>query len=522
MDDHDKNKADETEHVAGGHDTTGSGSLERTGGSLQPLKNIALTSAEGVDTARGGEATQGPQAKRRRRSVCVDIGSPITDHNGYLLRNRPGSDVPVGPMEALLLSKGLGARELAILKATERLGVVTTEQVGRAFFNSPRSAYNRLLLLRYRRFVARLGVDVATVRLAIPSPHAGDRRPGMNPAYALDWNGYYLLTAHHGYRADNWRAATAAAVTSRVGHELGVSDVWSYLVAAARATQEMETQAAGQATGRYRLSIGFLNERESVLSVGSGAGLRSIGAAPAGVAFQGRRGRAGVKGKVLIQPDGLFVIGARESRATGSLKAQLGAQASGQTGTPRGQQGKEVQQGHLGQLGKEGQRGTATGSPNPRWNPTLHSWHPSLLGSVPSPGEWAAGVASGDEGDMLYRMLLLEMETGSNDLVDVARKVGGYNRLVQGHRQAFHMAYGPSPRVLVVVRTDAQIEGQARTWYNYCRIGGETSVLLTSLQLLARIYRRGRLALVSEPCWLDIMAPPERRWKTLAASLDLA
>jgi len=123
---------------------------------------------------------------------------------------------------------------------------------------------------------------------------------------------------------------------------------------------------------------------------------------------------------------------------------------------------------------------------------------------------------------MLYRTLLLEMETGTNDLLDVARKVGGYNRLVQGHRQAWHNAYGPSPRVLVVVRTDAQIEGQARTWYTYCRIGGETSVLLTSLQLLARIYRRGRWALVNQPCWLDIMAPPERRWKTLAASLDLA
>lgn len=507
MDDNGNNKPSEPKRLVGGHEATISSSFEPTSGSPQPPKSTPSTSAPKVDKARGGEVVSSLRAKRRRRSLCVDIGSPITDHNGYLLRNRPGSDVPVGPMEALLLSKGAGARELAILKATERLGVVTTEQVGRAFFNSPRSAYNRLLLLRYRRFLTRLGVDAATVRLAIPSPHAGDRRSSMNPAYALDWNGYYLLTAHHGYRVDNWRAATAAAVTSRVGHDLGVSEVWSYLVAAARATQEMEMQGASQATGCYRLSIGFLNERESVLSAGSGAGPhKAFGAVPASVAFQGRRGRSGALGKVLIQPDGFFVIGARESRATGSLEAQLDLQLSGQIGAP---------------CGEKGQHGTATVSPNPRWNPTLHSWQPSLLGSIPPPGEWAAGGANCDEGGMLYRTLLLEMETGSNDLVDVARKVGGYNRLVQGHRQAWHNAYGPSPRVLVVVRTDAQIEGQASTWHTYCRIGGETSVLLTSLQLLARIYRRGRWALVNQPCWLDIMAPSERRWKTLAASLDL-
>src|SRR5688572_13309273 len=150
--------------------------------------------------------------------------------------------VPVSPEDALRLSAGFTERDIALLVSVERLGTVTAEQLARAFFNSSRSAYNRLRLLSEHRFLRRVAADPATMRNATGTEggrgnQSDGRRAGKagpwNPAFSLDRNGYYLLTGHHGYRARNWQASTAGAVTSRFGHTIGVSEIWSYLVAAA-------------------------------------------------------------------------------------------------------------------------------------------------------------------------------------------------------------------------------------------------------------------------------------------------
>src|SRR4051794_22390924 len=83
---------------------------------------------------------------------------------GTLMRNR--EKVPVSPADALRLSAGLTSRDIALLIYVEQLGMATTEQLARAFFNSPRSAYNRLRLLSERRFLERVAADPATVRIA--------------------------------------------------------------------------------------------------------------------------------------------------------------------------------------------------------------------------------------------------------------------------------------------------------------------------------------------------------------------
>jgi hypothetical protein len=128
-------------------------------------------------------------------------------------------------------------------------------------------------------------------------------------------------------------------------------------------------------------------------------------------------------------------------------------------------------------------------------------------------------ISSERAGQIVYRPLLLEMETGTNHHKALTRKVETYNRLVRYHTPAWERAYGVSPRVLVVVRSDDQIDDQARVWRTCSVLDGETSVLLISLQTLSRLFGnafadggRGahavdkRRALIGQPCWLDVMA----------------
>jgi hypothetical protein len=481
-------------------DQAGSRTIEQPGGSDHPPA-----------TSCGGPGEQNEQNKlpaRRRRRLGAEIGTSITDLDGYLLRERPGSDVAVGPVAAALLSKGFPARDIALLKAIEQLGVMTSEQLARAFFNSPRSAYNRLLLLAERRFLVRLGVDAATIRTAVgyggSDQVAGSALPRKNPAYALDWNGYYLLSAHHNYPVSNWRPSTAAVITSRFGHTLGISEIWSYLVAAARATHDLDHSASDP--WRYRLSVGHLDEGQALLTTARASGLAFVSAAaastPTATAFgvtgtfsdahDPGRSASAKAGKVLLQPDAVLTVAIR----------QLAPAQGGGEGTPFRNGGPDLPVPF-----------------NPRWNPTLASWEPALLQGIASPIITNAGEKPGAH---IYRSLLLEMETGSNNRNDSISKVEAYNKLIRSNERAWHGAYGIAPRVLVVVRTDNQLAPMADLWRAAYAIRGETSVLLASLQTLARTYGAGRRALIDEPCWYDVMAVPQPTWKTLGEAMRIS
>ena len=478
----------------------------------------------------------------------------ITDDRGYLLRRRPGCNVPVGPRAAALLSKGFTDREVAMLMAVEQLGLVSAEQLGRAFFNTHRSAYEALLALARKRFLVNLCVDPQIIRRAV-----GHRPPQRNPVYALDWNGSYLLAHEQYYSLHNWRPATAARLTMRVGHTLGISDIWSYLVAAARATQEaaeVEDLVQGRFQGRcsvvparleqvgssskacetgtlklaqqrscsYHLSLAFRNERASLIY------RRKAHLAQDGAPVKTRQG-------VLLQPDATFTFGIRRARAEQAPPHPAEQHGAYMPSVPS-------YAAHGGCTSRT--RGSAD-PPQPvvapRWSPTLDSWRPTLLASAPSAEVMLAAEkrAAAEPGHTYYRALLLEMETGANNRTDTATKIEQYNRLIRTDREAWASAYGVSPRVLVVVPIDSQIEDQALRWRMHYTYKQETAVLVTSLETLARTYgnrsrdsgshdnsstqeptatqrRHGRHALVEQACWLDVMAD---RWRPLGEALGI-
>ena len=124
------------------------------------------------------------------------------------------------------------------------------------------------------------------------------------------------------------------------------------------------------------------------------------------------------------------------------------------------------------------------------------------------------------------------METGANSPRTFGQDYP-YNRLLRTGEEAWTSAYGIAPRVLVVVRNDAQIKGQARLWRASYVYKKGSAVLLTSLQTLARVCRsgnhdenysglsgEGRRALLGECCWLDVMAS-KPVWKTLGEALKV-
>ena len=144
----------------------------------------------------------------------------ITNGEGYLLRDRPGCDVPVSQEAASLLSDGFTDRESEILLAVEQLGLATAEQLARVFFNAHRLAYEALSLLANRRFLANMSAPAYLIHSAV-----SHRPPPRNPVYVLDWNGYYYLTGHLGYHLRNWRPSRTAQLTSRFGHTIGISEI---------------------------------------------------------------------------------------------------------------------------------------------------------------------------------------------------------------------------------------------------------------------------------------------------------
>ena len=363
---------------------------------------------------------QGSHAPDRDRSS-------ITDSRGYLLRQRPGCDVPVGPKAAVHLSKGFTDREIAILVAVEQLGMVSAEQFARAFFNTHRSAYEMLLSMAQKRFLVNPGADPMIIRRAV-----GHRPPPRNPVYALDWNGAYLLAYKHNHPLSNWRPSTAALISTRLGHNLGVSEIWSYFMAAARATQEAIMPLDNRYT--YELSLAFQNERAALLTRGNSSSIRSS-VTPSTI------------DKVLLQPDGALILAVHRTTSPRSCVPSV-SEGTQSEGTP-------ITKGP-----------PLVDSTSPRWSATLSSWRPSFLPCPPSSEVMLHNekLAASDPGFTYYRSLLLEMETGINNITDTMTKIKSYNRVIRTNQEAWTSAYGHSPRVLVVVPSDSQLEGEALKW----------------------------------------------------------
>ncbi len=464
----------------------------------------------------------------------VPPGGIITSGNGYLRRSRPDtyhhkwSKVPVGPVAAQELSKGLDERDFRILVMTEQMRVVTTEQIARAFFDSPVTARKRVRSLRERRFLASPEVDHQVLGAAV-----GHRAGIHNAPLVLDWNGKYLLEhQHHDLRT--WNPATTAQVNSQFGHTLGVSELWSYMVAAARASNEhpleskvergmraesgsemshdkssdspqvrtAESVAEEQAQKKVEFAVGLLNERESVIyyecCTGWSLELARATAGPADMEVGVQSDRAVRKGKLrresyrpLVRPDATLVLAAMPAEIKRRTQAASNNNGTRQSACYRG------------------------------------NWYDSLLPTVPSP---RALQLAEHLGDTVYKLLFIEMETGSNSSKDVIQKVGRYNQLYRRLLPGGDTLPGYSwtalfgnilPRILVVVRDTSQVEAQVMLWRTHYDVKSAGSVILANLEVLSWVYAYDRSSLLRYPCWLDVMKPKAPEWKTLGSILGL-
>jgi hypothetical protein len=407
----------------------------------------------------------------------VPPGGIITTGAGYLRRERPDtfhhrwSEVAVGRKPAYMLSVGLGDRDLNIMSTAEQLRVVTLEQITRAYFDRNITARKRLRLLRQRRYLASPEVDHQVVSAAV------GRRPNVNNApFILDWNGKYLLE-QEGYTLCTWNPATVAQVNGRFAHIVCVSEIWSYIMAMARASYEMEVEYLnGQdhidesAVGKHKFDVGLYNESESAVYSQAYTGWSlNLEASAAKVPKRNYR--------VVVRPDATFVLGFRPVGAGGYPS-----------------------------------------DPGYSW-----SWSQALPPLVPS------YEAAEDEAGVKYRQLFLEMETGSNSSNDVIKKIDRYNDLLNRYSWEFSgirhrwvsLFGGGFPTILICVRDNAQIKGQVRLWLDHYKHRDQGAVLLVSLEMLAQAYSEGRRSLLTQLCWFDVMDRKHPGWKTLGEAVGI-
>jgi hypothetical protein len=509
----------------------------------------------------------------------------MCDASGYLLRNRPPdrltdwTEVPVGRAAALRLSHGLTIRDLEIMRFAERFGMVTQEQIRKLFFNSDMPAFKAVMELRKRRFLVRLEIPANLVHASV------GRRPGpTNSVLVLDWNGYYYLRYHAdglayskmsryvgigsaaGSAAESmladrehmgetkgtdtekeggdggsagaisrWDPSTVAQVNSRLGHTLGISEVWSYVMAAARATYERPTPQHPEDPIKYRLKAFLLNERESCI--------------PSNLAMLSRGSDRKRVGKFLVIPDATIALSfqvslppTRQVPATPSILAipgdnrpgeqsPTGFRSAGSAGaTNRNPDsllwwppGGWKEWGASNRPRQPGQSEDPQRHSN-QYDPTQTSWQHAFLPMMPFPAPGQPGDAPSPF-SARYRFAFVEMETGTNNRNDLYTKIERYNRLYR-IPEIWQYMYGQKhfPRVLVVVRSKEQIERTTILWREKFAHHACTAVLVTSLPHLAEVYSFGRRGLIELPCWLDVFGDPKPRWCTLddALGIDLA
>jgi hypothetical protein len=459
-----------------------------------------------------GSPLQEPAKGEQRRTWDVPPGGIITDGAGRLRLHRPDtyhhpwSAVPVGSVAARKLSKGLNERDYLILLMAEKLQVITTEQVARVFFESHVTARKRIRLLRERRFLASPEVDHRIVSAAV-----GHRGGMHNASLVLDWNGKYLLEQVR-YDLRTWDPATVAQANSRFGHTLGISEVWSFIAAAARATHDTHQRTRerasepepvvpgqSQATGsgvRDQMAVGLLNERESAVYY-EGCTRWSLelewaaaqGDIKAGAGVREERSKRW-KYRPLVKPDATLVLSVTPDETE---RAYRMAELKSNSKSPSSYQG---------------------------------NWRDALLPAMPSP---AAMRGAEHVGNTKYRYLFLEMETGSNSSKDLVDKIGRYNqlhnRVTQGdmmHGQSWRTLFGTTfPTIIVAVRDIGQIDGQVTLWRTHFVARSAGSVILANLELLSLEFDRGRSRLLTQPCWLDVMRPEGPKRMALSEILGL-
>lgn len=156
----------------------------------------------------------------------------------------------------------------------------------------------------------------------------------------------------------------------------------------------------------------------------------------------------------------------------------------------------------------------------PPWSPVRlaqealrPAWQRAELASAdwPTAATLTAQVQAEATLPTIYRILLLEFESGSQHPLIVERKIQGYNTLIANHRAYWETRFGPRfPRILIVVRTEDAVLPMATLWRQSFIIqpkagSSAVPVLVTSIPQLLRT--EGQPEGLWGPCWTHAMDP---------------
>lgn len=403
------------------------------------------------------------------RGALVPPGSALVSPSGYLLRQRPDSPThkwsgtPVGADVATRLGRKLDALDLEVLSAVGSHGRMTVEQLWRMLFRSAVTTEKRIRRLCNLRFLAKLEVTPAQLQSWI------GRRPSIhNAVVILDWNGAYLLKAREASSL-KWNPATVARLDGHLGHAVSVSEAYSYIVAAARATHDYGSPGgtASDSSQAYdwNMTVGWRGNDE--------------------VAEHGRqrdetkRRPSAVEKEPLPRPDRVVCL---------SIKIAKPGEPSENEASQHGQR------------------------PNPM------DQTPAVMRFIP-PHDAAQSLESANS--LFVRYVLIEFESGSNSTRDMITKIEQYATLYRERETACRLYGSRFPRIVLITRQEAQVEPLAHTWRTKFPNRAQTCVLLTSLERLSAVSAEGHHALLTTPCWLDAMAPNIPTWLPLPLALGI-
>lgn len=438
------------------------------------------------DGTSEGNSEEGTPAALNTGHKQTRPGGALTDVGGYLLKeSRPPEtwinwrEVRVSPAAARHYAEELrlGAREVSLLKSVAALEQVTAEALNRLYYGSEQACRAGLHALRRKRFIVRLAGVTELAKLAV-----GRRQRHDNHIFALDWNGSYFLEELGADELRQWLPRRVANVGPRIMHSLGVSEIWSYLAAACRATWEEPAQSADgswPALTPFTLSLHFTKE-----------GPRFPGVPLDGYSYlAGRRVQSW-----LMRPDARACVRMQIHPYRGHPYNPHSAPAFPATS-----------QNQYSAAFRTFEQALLPEPPPPPGGPALR-----IPGTtVPSPLQ------------AYHEYLFVEMETGRNSADDIRDKMRAWRRLAI-MPNVFEPLYGMLPRLLIVCRTQQGTEKMAAFWRREASGMRDLSVIVTSLELLGRACHgsQGRRGLLDR-VWCDALTPNGAEWVPLATALGL-
>ncbi len=387
---------------------------------------------------------------------------------GDLRRVRP--DTPRVPWSKIHVdrqyARWVGSRMLPahgqMLAALAYHRVLTTEQFERAFFRSRATAEHWLRWAERERLIFRFPAPASTLETAFPYLERGNR------AYAIDWNGYYLLHECDPDAIAGWSYRTVARVTATLAHKLQVNEVWSYFMAAARAAH---LSSMGIRPGLDRIIDLERAPLHPVLALGCAS-------EPTHKPCSARRDLSATTARNrlnrLVRPDAALLLHIKDP---GALL-----------------------------IGPDSSTSYYIFAMSQALNATVQdtSW---TYAYIPDTLPVAVLQELERDGTSTFRFCCLELETGSHDAKATVEKIKAYVRLYsQPH--VWQPEYGSRfPTIVVVVPHSAQLPRQVELWRQHWPMQTAYSVVITSLDLLDLAYQAGRCdgpgAMLRYACYYD-------------------